>query len=110
MARYLMILLLLRVGACLAEELADPTKPWSPSGQMGKAEKKGEQEPVLQSIMISRNRRAAIIDGRTVTVGEKVGDAVLEKIGEGQVVLKSGGSLKTLRLFPDMEKRRVDRP
>ncbi|NNM83119.1 MAG: hypothetical protein HKL98_11020, partial [Burkholderiales bacterium] len=53
---------------------------------------------------------AAIIDGRTVKVGEKVGDAVVERIGEGQVVLKSGSSQKTLRLFPDMEKRRVDRP
>ncbi|NNM81649.1 MAG: MSHA biogenesis protein MshK, partial [Burkholderiales bacterium] len=90
MARYLMLLLLLRIGACPAEELADPTKPWNPSGQVGTAENRGVQEPVLQSILISRNRRAAIIDGRTVKVGEKVGDAVVERIGEGQVVLKSG--------------------
>ena len=41
----------------------------------------------LHSIIISKTRRAAIIDGQTVELGEEHGNAKLVEVNEGNVVL-----------------------
>jgi len=64
----------------------------------------GSRTAGLQSTIISRTRRAAIIDGKTVELGEKHGDARLIQVNEGSVVLQSGQTLQVLRLFPDVRK------
>ncbi len=73
---------------CCAEELPDPTRPpaelAAPAG--GAA---ASQLPGLQSIIISRDRRAAIIDGKTIELGGKYGDSKLIEVNEGNVVLGS---------------------
>ncbi|WP_317205619.1 MSHA biogenesis protein MshK [Janthinobacterium sp.] len=93
--------------ACLplaAQTLQDPTRP--PTAQMlapGEMAELAPGAPQLQSILISRNpggRRVAVISGQTVRVGGKVGDAVLYRINAGEVVLRRGKALETLRLFP----------
>jgi MSHA biogenesis protein MshK len=83
-----------------AENLPDPTRP---STYAGGAEPMNTG-PVLQSVMISTGRREAIISGKTVRVGDKVGDARVIKIGETEVVLGKGKELQTLKLFPGIEK------
>ena len=60
---------------------------------------------MLQSVMISPTRRAAIINGVMVRQGEKYGDAVLVKVTENEVVLKSGSESQVLKLYPGVEKR-----
>lgn len=89
-----------------AETLPDPTRPQLaalPAGAV--AQEKGEGEAVLQSVLISSARKEAIIDGQTVPLGGRFGAARLVRIGEGEVVLQTGGILKTLKLYPAVDKR-----
>jgi hypothetical protein len=59
--------------------------------------------------MISPTRRAAIINGVVVELGEKYGDAVLMRVAEDEVVLRSGDSRQVLRLHPGVEKAGMTR-
>lgn len=86
-----------------AQQLRDPTQPPSLLMQDGAAGTSGET--VLQSVFISPTRRAAIISGQTVKLGEKFNGATLVKITESEVVLRNGGELQTLKLFPGIGKR-----
>ena len=85
------------------ESLPDPTRPPA-SLSMGQQDVTKFSGPVLQSVMISLERRVAIISGQTVKLGEKFGNAQVIKITEGEVVLQSGKDLQTLKLFPNIEK------
>jgi hypothetical protein len=94
----------LLAGPAQAQSLADPTKPPAVMGVQG-GEAGGSAEPAapqLQSILVSREpggRRVAVINGEMVRVGMKVGDAVVERVGETEVVLRRGKSRETLKLF-----------
>lgn len=61
--------------------------------------------PVLQSVLLSATRKAAIISGQTVMLGEKFGTARLVKLTPSEAVLRTGDSLQVLKLFPDVEKK-----
>lgn len=61
--------------------------------------------PVLQSVLIGRERSMAIISGQRFDVGDRVGEARIVRITETEVVLRSGESMTTLKLFPQIEKR-----
>ena len=87
-----------------AQQLRDPTQAPSLLMQDGAATS-ASSEPVLQSVFISPTRRAAIISGQTVKLGEKFNGATLVKITESEVVLRNGGELQTLKLFPGIGKR-----
>lgn len=87
-----------------AQELVDPMRP--PAGlAFGDVAPAAEIGPVLQSVIISQRRAEAIISGRTVKVGDKIGEATIVKIVEGEVVLREGKDLRALKLFPNIEKR-----
>jgi hypothetical protein len=63
-----------------------------------------EAQPAgLQSVIISGQRRAAIIDGETVELGGKHGDATLIEVNEGSVVLKGAQGRQVLTLFPGVK-------
>jgi MSHA biogenesis protein MshK len=86
-----------------AQTLDDPTRPpaalWAPAN----AAPVVAARPQLQSVLISTQpggRRLAIIDGQTVKVGGKVGDAVVTEIHDTAVVLRRGKSLETFKLYP----------
>jgi len=87
----------------------DPTRP--PVGYLatgadaGADSGEGDGGPVLQSVMISPTQRTAIINGALVKVGEKYGDAVLTRVAESEVVLRSGGVNRVLKLYPRVDKR-----
>ena len=97
----------------LGRELPDPTRPPTvlggahiPGGtgkSLGTAEDAASLQ--LQSVIVSPERKVAIINGQTVKLGEKVGDAIVVKISESEVVLRNGNNVQTLRLFPGLEKR-----
>lgn len=93
-------------GAAFGQVLNDPTRPPASFGAPTDAAGEKKTEPELQSVLISPTRRIAVIDGQTVALGGKFGDARVVKITEGEVVLRSGQELRVLRLFPKFEKQR----
>ena len=90
---------------CCADELPDPTRP--PASLLTPVAAGGtEAAPApagLQSIIISKTRRAAIIDGETVELGGKHGDAKLIEVNEGSVVLRGAQGRQVMTLFPDVK-------
>lgn len=95
---------------CYAEELPDPTRPpawiFGADGMPGTVLGQGSTESPssgLQSTIISESRRAAIIDGKTVEMGETHGKARLVEVNEGSVVLRTAQTRRVLTLFPDVK-------
>lgn len=111
LARYATALVAVVVStSAVAEVFSDPTRPPAAFIQAAApastaATGTPAAGPVLQSVMISPQRSVATINGQAVVVGDKVGDATVARIGETEVVLRSGKSLQTLKLFPTIDKR-----
>ena len=114
-------MLALSWSACiLAQEGIDPTRPpavmtapvvvqsaslpgatYTPGGMLI-APRAERRTPQLQSVLVSLRpggRRVAVIDGKTVRQGQRVGDAVLVAIGATEVVLRRGAKTETLKLY-----------
>lgn len=100
--------LLVAAGA-QAQGVPDPTRPPAvmtpplvvPGGAvvLPRAER---APPQLQSILVSLRpggRRVAVIDGKTVRQGQRVGGALVVAIGASEVVLRRGSQTQTLKLF-----------
>jgi len=86
-----------------AQALSDPTRP--PAAGAGPD---GEEAPAgkqLQSVLFSRGRKLAVIDGTVVPLGGTYGEAQVVKISETEVVLKQGEDTETLKLFPGVDKQ-----
>jgi MSHA biogenesis protein MshK len=83
----------------------DPTRP--PADMWAGAADDAGGGVMLQTVMISPTQKAAIISGVMVKLGEKYGDAVLVKVSESEVVLKSGDAQQVLRLHPGVDKREI---
>jgi MSHA biogenesis protein MshK len=89
--------------ATLAQALNDPMRP--PTAVP--VEEKTVTSSRLQSVLISSSRRVAVIDGRAVRLGERVGDATLVAIAPAEVTLERAGERQTLKLHPGVEKKAV---
>ncbi len=88
-----------------AQDLRDPTQP--PAGVYDGQGGQGAANVIrpranngLQSVIISPQRRAAIINGETVELGAKIGGAKLIEVNEGGVVLQGNRGKRMLALFP----------
>jgi len=91
-----------------AQALRDPTRPAFFSGRPGEGgivSRGRDADWVLQSVLLSPERRYAIINGKILSLGESVAGAELVAIREGEVTLRAGGALRTVRLFPDVDMR-----
>ena len=91
-----------------AQALRDPTRPavfFGRTGEGGIVSRGRDAEWVLQSVLLSPERRYAIINGKILSLGESVAGAELVAIREGEVTLRAGGALRTVRLFPDVDMR-----
>lgn len=90
-----------------AESLPDPTRPAIDlDGGSGSAEAvKPAEQPTrgLQSIIISPLLRAAVINGRTVRVGESYGGEKLIEVRENSVVLQGVRGQRVMKLFPKVD-------
>lgn len=109
--RALFCVLLAQGAGVAALELPDPTRPAATleAGEPSTdAEAQAEQNQTrgLRLIIIQKNRRAAIIDGKTVELGGKVGDARLVEVNEGSVVLQGARSKQVMTLFPRVKTSR----
>lgn len=97
-----------------AEDLPDPTRPpamiLAPNAASGQGAVENRWSSGLQTIIISESRRAAIIDGQTVELGAKHGDAKLIEVNEGSVMLQGAQGRQVLSLFPDVKISRKESP
>jgi MSHA biogenesis protein MshK len=105
--RALLLLILSAAWSVCCAQLTDPTVPpdmarqAAPDKADGKpAESAEPTAPRLQTILISPRRRVAVIDGKPVRIGEKVGSATLVSVAATSVVLVKGGAREVLRLYP----------
>lgn len=105
MKSLLAVALLCMAQAAAADTLPDPTRPSIDLGSSG-AGGAGEVAPVeaappgLQSVIISPQYRAAIINGETVVLGGKSGDSRLVEVRENSVVLENARGRRVMELFP----------
>lgn len=102
-------LLVLAGSAAAAPGLPDPTRP--PTGFGAATEPLRTTVatgPVLQSVLISPTRTVAVINGKSLKVGEQFGAARIVKISENEVVMQDGRQVRTLRIFPNIKSQ--DRP
>jgi MSHA biogenesis protein MshK len=97
---YLMFSLIVCGSYCASIAAAqDPTRP--PSWMTGStAAKTSKKLPILQQILISENRKSAVINGKLVSEGEMVAGAKLININRDWVTILRSGRRITLRLVP----------
>lgn len=96
--------------AAHAAPFADPTRPPNVNTEAASAEQGALAGPRLESVLIAPDRRIAVISGRAVSLGGKVGEARVVRISESEVVLQNGDQRETLKLFPDVEKKSIRTP
>ena len=90
----------------VAQTMRDPTRPPPGLGGMqASAVQAPASGPVLQSIILSPSRQAAIISGRLVERGARYGDALLVEVAQDRVVLRTDAGTQVLKLYPGTEKR-----
>jgi MSHA biogenesis protein MshK len=103
-----LVAVLLGYGSVSAQPISDPTRP---PGAVSPVEGDNEpvRAPVLQSVIITPNRRSAIINGERVELGGRYAGARVSKITETEVVLQSAGRTEVLKMYPNVDKA-VKRP
>jgi MSHA biogenesis protein MshK len=82
------------------ESLPDPTRPSFTQGDGTEGSTSGQHGLVLQSVLIGPQRRLAVINGRSLAVGERFADVTVTAIHPHEVVLKRASGEFTLRLLP----------
>jgi MSHA biogenesis protein MshK len=96
-------------GAASAQPLLDPTRP--PAARPLEPRASGPAPATrLQSILVSSGRSIAVIDGRPVGVGERIGDATVVSIEPQEVTLQRGAARETLKLLPPGVDKRLVKP
>ena len=86
-----------------AQALNDPMRP--PLFTAADAEAKAG--PVLQTIVIGKERRYAIISGERIVPGGAYGDAKVIRIAENEVILRDSTGETVLKLVPEIKKQIV---
>lgn len=94
--------LALWASVAVAQGLQDPTRP--PAVMSSDSQTAAASGPILQSVLISQQRVEAIINGHTVRVGDRVGEARVLRITANEVMLRNEAGVQTLKIFPDIQK------
>jgi MSHA biogenesis protein MshK len=90
--------------ACLVAQSAsgasftDPTRPPSDPAMVSGA----DAGPRVESILIAPDRRIAVINGETVTLGSHIPAGEVVRISETEVVVWSAQGERRLRLYPQL--------
>lgn len=88
-----------------AQALHDPTRPPDVSALPaveGKAA--APAGPQLQSVLLSPQRKVAVISGQSVRLGDKYGDARLVRLTDSAATLRRGRQEQVLHLFSGVRK------
>ena len=92
----------LMAGELHAQGMTDPTEPPSNPSAAAPGGTTAPSGPSLQFVMMAGKRTEAIIDGKMVQVGDRVGAARVVKISQYEAVLQGPGGAQTLRMFPEV--------
>lgn len=90
-----MLLLASTAQAAAAERLADPTRP---AHAKASAPVRQTSEMRLEAVMRAGDSRVAIVNGRIVRAGDRIGDAHIEEISSDALRYTRGGRSQVLRL------------
>lgn len=89
-----------------AQPLRDPTRP--PPGAFAVSKAGGKPDArksmMLQTVLISPQRRTVVISGRVMSIGDTMDGYRLVEIREAEVVMKGSKGTRTLRLYPAVSK------
>ena len=108
MAAYLTLGLALAIALgtprVLAQGLSDPMRP--PREIIGGSaayEPAGSSSPA-QVVIISKDRRQVTINGRTVNLGERYGNATVVRISDEEIVLQRPEATETIKLYSSVQR------
>lgn len=83
--------------AAATETLSDPMRPWAPV-PAAVVERIANERYRLSAILYSPERRVAIVNGRALSEGQRLGRARVTRIHRGKVDLEVGNKTLTLAL------------
>jgi MSHA biogenesis protein MshK len=91
----------------LAQGLSDPTRPPREilGGSADAYEPSGGSSPA-QVVIISKDRRQATINGRTVNLGARYGDATVVRITDEEIVLQRPEATETIKLYSSVQRKK----
>lgn len=93
-------MLILHAVCAAAGTIDDPTRPSYLVGPEAVNEPSGW---TLKSVILAPNYSLALINGKTVRIGERIDRAKVLRIEEDRVVLWAAGRREILRMFPSIE-------
>jgi MSHA biogenesis protein MshK len=90
--------------------MGDPTHPPREiTGEPGDSDANAGGSPA-QVVVISSDRHQATINGRTVALGGRYGNATLVRISDQEIVLQRPDSTETIRLYSSVSRRMRSSP
>ena len=109
MAAYLTLSLALIVSLAapsgLAQGLSDPTRPPREIfGESADGYESAASSSPAQVVIISKDRRQATINGRTVVLGGRYGNATLVRISDEELVLQRPEGTETIKLYSSVQR------
>ncbi len=108
------LLLILAAGATAGSasaQLADPTRPANAQFDAATPGAAASVESGVQTVILRRDgKSAAVINGRHVVVGDKLGDKRIIRISESEVVLTGDSGREVIKVTPAIEKKPAKPP
>ena len=91
----------------LAQGLNDPMRPPREiiGGSAGAYEPAESSSPA-QVVIMSRDRQQVTINGRTVVLGGRYGDATLVRISDEEIVLRKGDATEVIKLYSSVQRKK----
>ena len=110
---YRHIIIVLMLGLCSGQTMAQLDDPMRPPDMRlvkgsGGSGVEGRFNAHLSSTLITKGQRSAIINGRNVTVGDRVAGAKVMEIMPTEVVLRHKGRDHKVKLLPVSVKKSVN--
>ncbi|TMG74276.1 MAG: hypothetical protein E6H80_08325 [Betaproteobacteria bacterium] len=91
----------------LAQGLSDPTRPPREIlGGSADAHEPAASSSAAQVVIISKDRRQVTINGRTVNLGERYGNATVVRITDEEIVLQRPEATETIKLYSSVQRKK----
>ena len=109
MTRAALLALLALAGPTLAQRapLRDPMQLPAPKRAEARAPASPPAQPAVRHLLVIGEQRWVIEDGRRHGVGDVLAGARIERIEDGAVIVRRGGSLQRLPLYTGITRRPV---